>query len=67
MARQLALLDTPPEWFIDDDTRAAGRVGLAQARAALAAVEREPAPAQDRPTRGRGPVTEGPRRHRTAA
>ena len=65
MARQLALLDTPPEWHIDDQTREVGRAGLARARAALAAAARGQADPQ--PTRGRGAVTERARGHRTAA
>jgi hypothetical protein len=36
MERQLVLLDeNPPEWRIDDETRAIGRAGIAEARAAL--------------------------------
>ena len=65
MARQLALLDTPPEWHIDDQTREVGRAGLARARAALAAAAH--GQADPRPTRGRGAVTERARGHRTAA
>jgi hypothetical protein len=65
MARQLALLDTPPEWQIDDQTREVGRKGLAQARAALAAADRKAA--ESRPTRGRGPLSGRPTRQRTAA
>ena len=37
MARQLQLLEQPPDWRIDDATKAVGRRGLAAARAALAA------------------------------
>jgi hypothetical protein len=37
MARQLTLLDPPPAWRLDEATKAAGRKGLAEARAALAA------------------------------
>jgi hypothetical protein len=40
MARQLALLDTPPEWHLTDEAREAGRAGVARARAALAAAAR---------------------------
>jgi hypothetical protein len=40
MARQLALLDTPPEWHLTDEAREAGLAGVARARAALAAAER---------------------------
>ena len=65
MARQLALLDTPPVWKIDDQTREVGRAGLARARAALAAAAHGHADPQ--PTRGRGAVTERARGHRTAA
>jgi hypothetical protein len=35
MARQLTLLDTPPSWRLDEATRAAGRKGIADARAKL--------------------------------
>ncbi len=37
MARQLVLIETIPEWRIDERTREIGRRGIAQARAALAA------------------------------
>ncbi|MET0904323.1 MAG: hypothetical protein ABWZ52_13875 [Acidimicrobiales bacterium] len=37
MAGQLTLLDTPPAWRIDEATREAGRRGVAEARATLAA------------------------------
>ena len=37
MARQLTLLDTPPQWQIDEATREAGRRGVAEARATLEA------------------------------
>ncbi len=37
MARQLTLLEIPPEWHLDDATRAAGRRGIAAARASLQA------------------------------
>jgi hypothetical protein len=64
MARQLALLDTPPDWHISDEARKVGLVGVARARAALAAAER--ASAQDR-TQGRGPVADRRASQRTAA
>ena len=36
MERQLLLLEeNPPEWRIDDETRAVGRAGIADARRAL--------------------------------
>jgi hypothetical protein len=35
MTRQLSLLDTPPEWKLDEATRALGRKGVAEARASL--------------------------------
>ena len=35
MARQLTLLDTPPSWRLDEATKAAGRKGIAEARASL--------------------------------
>lgn len=35
MERQLTLLETAPEWRIDDETRAIGRAGIAEARRAL--------------------------------
>jgi hypothetical protein len=37
MARQLTLLELPPSWRLDDATRAAGRRGVAEARATLQA------------------------------
>jgi hypothetical protein len=40
MARQLALLDTPPEWHLTEEARETGLAGVARARAALAAAER---------------------------
>lgn len=52
MARQLSLLDTPPEWKLDEATRALGRRGVAEARAslraALARSSAEPLPATHR-------------------
>ena len=35
MARQLTLLDTPPSWRLDEATKEAGRMGIAEARARL--------------------------------
>jgi hypothetical protein len=32
---QLALLETPPDWRLDEHTREVGRAGIAQARKAL--------------------------------
>ena len=37
MARQLTLIDTPPSWRLDEATKAAGRKGIAEARATLRA------------------------------
>jgi hypothetical protein len=37
MERQLILLETEPEWRLDEQTREVGRAGVAQARAALRA------------------------------
>jgi len=37
MAGQLTLLDTLPQWRIDEATREAGRRGVAEARATLEA------------------------------
>ncbi|MEO9224343.1 MAG: hypothetical protein ABI276_05065 [Acidimicrobiales bacterium] len=34
---QLALLESPPDWRLDEQTKAVGRRGVAQARAALEA------------------------------
>jgi hypothetical protein len=34
---QLTLLETPPDWRLDEDTREIGRAGVAQAREALRA------------------------------
>jgi hypothetical protein len=47
MARQLQLLEPAPEWHLDDETRETGLVGVAAARAALAAARRGAA-ARDR-------------------
>ncbi|MGH9246211.1 MAG: hypothetical protein ACRD29_18255 [Acidimicrobiales bacterium] len=41
MARQLALIETEPDWRLDDDTREIGREGIAQAREALRAALQE--------------------------
>jgi hypothetical protein len=35
MTRQLSLIESPPEWRLDDRTREVGRRGVAEARAAL--------------------------------
>jgi hypothetical protein len=35
MARQLLLLDTEPDWRLDEATKQTGREGIAQAREAL--------------------------------
>ena len=35
MEQQIALLEAPPDWRIDERTKEIGRRGLAQARAAL--------------------------------
>jgi hypothetical protein len=35
MARQLTLIDTPHTWRLSEATRAAGRKGIAEARAKL--------------------------------
>jgi hypothetical protein len=35
MARQLTLIDTPPTWRLSEATKAAGRKGVAEARAKL--------------------------------
>ena len=40
MARQLSLIDTPPEWRLSPETKEIARRGLAAARAALAAGRR---------------------------
>ena len=37
MTRQLALMDQPKSWRLDDRTKEVGRRGIAEARAALAA------------------------------
>jgi hypothetical protein len=50
MARQLTLLDPPPTWRLDEATKATGRKGLAEARAALkAAVAAQQPPARPAP------------------
>jgi hypothetical protein len=48
---QLRLLNTAdhPEWMLDESTRAVGRRGVAQARAALRAARGEHAASADRP------------------
>ncbi|WP_420638750.1 hypothetical protein [Candidatus Poriferisocius sp.] len=58
MKQQLTLLETPPDWRIDERTIEIGRRGLAQARAVLqrhspAAPKPAPAPANRTPA---GPV-----------
>jgi hypothetical protein len=59
MARQLTLLDTPPQWRIDETTREVGRRGIAEARASLqaaiaAAQSSEPAKGgREHPSHGR--------------
>lgn len=37
MARQLTLIDTPHSWRLNEATKAAGRKGIAEARASLRA------------------------------
>lgn len=37
MARQLTLIDTPHQWRLSEATKAAGRKGVAEARATLRA------------------------------
>ena len=37
MQRQLTLIDSSPEWALDEHTKEIGLKGIAQARAALAA------------------------------
>jgi hypothetical protein len=55
MARQLTLIDTPPTWRLSEATKAAGRKGVAEARAKLQealarqAERSERAPASRRP------------------
>ena len=39
MARQLTLIETPRTWRLDEATKAAGRKGIAQARATLEAAK----------------------------
>jgi hypothetical protein len=41
MERQLLLLDSGPEWRLDDGIRAVGRAGVAAARASLMAARRQ--------------------------
>jgi hypothetical protein len=63
---QLSLIDTPKTWRLDERTRATGRAGIAQARAALAdAATRRPPPRQ-RPGRRATPAAT-PDRRRAAA
>ncbi len=40
MTKQLTLIDTQPDWRLDEKTRKVGRRGIAEARAALAAGRR---------------------------
>ncbi len=40
MERQLTLLDTPPAWRLDEQTREVGRQGIEMARAALRSARR---------------------------
>jgi hypothetical protein len=61
MARQLTLLDTPPTWRLDEATKAAGRKGVADARASL---ERAKAAAARRAAQA---PQDAPHRRRTAA
>ncbi|MGH9117092.1 MAG: hypothetical protein ACRD0A_04215 [Acidimicrobiales bacterium] len=35
MERQLTLIEAPPDWRLDDETKEIGRDGIAQARQAL--------------------------------
>lgn len=50
MARQLTLLESSPTWRIDEATKAAGRKGIAEARASLrAALAAQADPATDTP------------------
>jgi hypothetical protein len=50
MTKQLTLIDTHPDWRLDDRTREVGFQGIAQARAALQAGRRN---------RGQGPPDVG--------
>jgi hypothetical protein len=50
---QLILLDTQPDWRLDERTRRVGREGLARARAALQASRRSRS--QDPPERAEQP------------
>lgn len=47
MPRQLTLIETPPDWRLDDRTREIGRRGVARARAALAAAHGGATPPPD--------------------
>jgi hypothetical protein len=56
MTKQLTLIDTQPDWRLDEKTRRLGRRGIADARAALAAGRRARSsgpPADDGPQTGR--------------
>jgi hypothetical protein len=48
MERQLTLIDSPPSWQLDEQTREVGRHGIEMARAALRSA-RLPADAADDP------------------
>lgn len=57
MARQLTLIDTPPSWRLDEATKAAGRKGIAEARARLEAAKAAAArQAPSEPAAGRRPA-----------
>jgi hypothetical protein len=57
MTKQLTLIDTQPNWRLDEKTRRVGRRGIAEARAALAAGRR---------SRSSGPPDDGPHTGRTS-
>lgn len=61
MARQLTLIDTPHQWRLSEATKAAGRKGVAEARASLRAALAAQADAASEPE------SQSPRTRRTAA
>ena len=77
MTKQLTLIDTQPDWRLDEKTRKVGRRGIAEARAALAAGRRArsaahppmpgPVAAPRRPRRAAAGCAPGPTGTRSAA
>jgi hypothetical protein len=66
MTKQLTLIDTQPDWRLDEKTRKVGRRGIADARAALAAGRRarSSGPPADAGAGGGPPAGTAPTRRR---